>query len=369
MPAPPRHRPRVTPDRMVFAVDAMGGDHAPDAIIDGVGAALATHGDIAVTLWGDSPALKARAEALGLTSPHLSIAHAPDIVASDALPSRAVRTGRQSSMRLALNAVAEGKADCAISAGNTGALMAMALLALRPLPMVYRPAITTVLPNREGAGVILDLGANAEGPPESLVQFAVMGALYSQAVLGVDTPRIGLLNMGSEEVKGQDRIKAAHLLLNHAAADGVLPGRYVGFVEGNQINDGGADVFVTDGFTGNVALKTLEGTVQHYNHLLRQLFTSNLRAKLAYLLLKPSLKALKQKVDVRNYNGAMLIGVNGVVIKSHGSADAYSFSNAVRIARSLVERDILARIDAGLSTLQSAASQRLDGGEARTGDT
>jgi glycerol-3-phosphate acyltransferase PlsX len=325
---------------VVIALDVMGGDKAPEIVIEGADLALGRNPELRFLLFGDEarigpllagrPALRQAAE----------LHHTPDAVAADAKPSAALRQGRNSSMRLAIDAVQAGRAGAAVSAGNTGALMAMAMIVLKTLPGIDRPAIASVLPTKRTPVVFLDLGANSVCSAEMLFQFAVMGEVYARAVLGVAKPRVGLLNIGTEEVKGDGVVRSAAALVR----DSGLPIDYVGFVEGTGVTAGTVDVVVTDGFTGNVALKIAEGTASMFTHSLRQAFASSLRAKLAYLLARPALHGLRDRFDPRLYNGAMFLGVNGVVVKSHGGTDAVGFAAAIRAALDLISRGTNERI-------------------------
>ncbi|HYG88302.1 MAG TPA: phosphate acyltransferase PlsX [Azospirillum sp.] len=317
--------------RLTIALDAMGGDHAPDMVVAGADLARERFPDVQYLMYGDS----ARIEPLLSKHPALKavtqIVHTTDAIAGDAKPSVALRTGRQSSMRLAIDAVASGQAACVVSAGNTGALMAMAKFVLKTLPGIDRPAIASFFPTERGESVMLDLGANTECTTDNLVQFALMGSVFARTVLGLVEPTVGLLNIGSEEVKGHETIRTAAARLKEMP----FPGRFYGFVEGTDIAAGTTDVIVTDGFTGNVALKTAEGTAKLYAEFLRRTFQSSLMAKLGYLLARSAFTKLKQRADPRRYNGAMFLGLRGVCVKSHGGTDAIGFANAIGVAVNL----------------------------------
>jgi len=254
-------------------------------------------------------------------------------------------------MRLAIDAVAAGEADCVVSAGNTGALMAMAKLVLKTLPGIHRPAIATFLPTAIGESVMLDLGANIDCDAENLVQFAVMGAIFARTVLGLPDPSIGLLNVGAEELKGHEALRAAAQILRASP----LPGRFHGFVEGNDIPAGTVDVVVTDGFTGNVALKLAEGMGKLYAGFLRRTFQSSVMAGLGYALARGAFRKLQARVDPRRYNGAMFLGLNGVCVKSHGGTDAFGFANAIGVAADLVAQGLNERIGEELQRLSQGA--------------
>ena len=286
------------------------------------------------------------------------IHHTSELVTNEAKPSVALRTGRRSSMRLAIDAVAEGRADGIVSAGNTGALMAMAKFALKMLPGIDRPAIASFFPTQRGESVMLDLGANIECDADNLVQFALMGDAFARSVLGLLQPTVGLLNVGSEDLKGHEAVRSAATQLRAENS----PVKFHGFIEGNDIAAGTVDVIVTDGFTGNVALKTAEGTARLFSEFLRAAFKHSLLARLGYLLAADALKKMRERMDPRRYNGAMLLGLNGIAVKSHGGADALGFCNAIGVAVDMKingfvdqTRDELARLKAIQTAPQSAA--------------
>jgi len=256
------------------------------------------------------------------------IRHTDEAITNDQKVSSALRAGRNSSMRLAINAVGSGEAAGVISAGNTGALMAMAKVSLKTLPGIDRPAIAAVFPTRRSECVMLDLGANVECDSDNLFQFGVMGSVFARTVLGILKPSVGLLNVGTEEMKGNDAVRQAAVYLRESN----LPIQYHGFIEGDGIAKGVVDVIVTDGFTGNVALKTFEGTIGLYSDFLRKAFMSSFVSRIGYLLARHSLNKLRARVDPRRYNGAMFLGLNGIVIKSHGGTDAFGFANAIGVA-------------------------------------
>lgn len=314
--------------RLALALDAMGGDHAPDMVVAGASIAQKRFPQVNFLLFGDEERLRP----LLASTPNLrevaTIRHAEHAVRSDEKPSVALRTGRGSSMRLAINAVHDGAADGVVSAGNTGALMAMAKFVLKTMPGVDRPAMASFFPTLRGESVMLDLGANVQCDANNLVQFAIMGNVFARTVLGTLHPSIGLLNVGSEDQKGHEYVREAAAVLRSMP----LPGRFHGFVEGDDIAKGTVDVVVTDGFTGNVALKTLEGTAKLYATFLRETFRSSLLARLGYLLARPALNTLRARTDPRRYNGAIFLGLNGVAVKSHGGADALGFANAIGVA-------------------------------------
>jgi glycerol-3-phosphate acyltransferase PlsX len=271
-------------------------------------------------------------------------------------PSQALRSGRGSSMRLSIDAVHNGEAAAVVSAGNTGALMAMAKFVLKTMPGIDRPAIASFFPTLRSESVMLDLGANVQCDADNLVQFAVMGNVFARTVLGVREPTMGLLNVGSEELKGHDAVKVAHGILRQAT----LPGKFVGFVEGDDITRGTVDVIVTDGFTGNVALKSIEGAVKLYSHFLRQTFKSSWIAGIGYLLARPAMNALRARVDPRRYNGAIFMGLNGVCVKSHGGTDAFGFANAIGVAVDMVTNGATEKMRQDFAVLNAAAGAQAD---------
>jgi len=325
---------------MTIALDVMGGDNAPDIVIEGAASALTRMPGLRFLLFGDEPRIRPLLERHSSLAQAVDIRHTTEAIAGDMRPSAAIRHGRNSSMRLTIEAVRAGEAAAAVSAGNTGALMAISVYVLKTLPGIDRPAIASVLPSEQRPVVVLDLGANVDCSPTHLLQFAVMGEVYARAVLGVKEPSIGILNIGTEEMKGDSVVRKAAAMIR----DSGLPIAYAGFVEGTDVTEGKVDVVVTDGFTGNVALKIAEGTAQMYSRALRRAFESTLRARLGYLLARPALKRLKEKFDPRLYNGAMFLGINGVIVKSHGGTDALGFAAAVRAAAALVREGTNKRI-------------------------
>lgn len=342
--------------RITIAVDAMGGDEAPRMVVRGVRLAALRRPNVDFVLFGDEaalqPLMKRYRRALG---DRIRIVHTDQVVGAEDKPSVALRRGRKSSMGLAIDAVGAGEADAVISAGNTGALMAMARFALRMLPEIDRPAIAGVFPTRRGESVFLDLGANIECDADNLVDFAVMGAVFASTVLGRVDPTIGLLNVGFEELKGHDELRQAAARLREAEEP---PYVYHGFVEGDDLAKGTTDVIVTDGFTGNVALKTAEGVSRLYGDFLKRALRSSLRGRLGYLLARSAFQTLREKVDPRRHNGAMFLGVNGTVVKSHGGTDALGFATAIEVAVDMVHGDVNARMTEQLGRLHG--SQRVD---------
>jgi phosphate acyltransferase len=320
----------------------MSGDHGHETVVDAALLALDAHAAVELILVGDEATLRAdlqRRKREG--EPRLHIQHATEVVAMDESPSKAVRNKKDSSMRVAVNLVKQGRAQAAVSAGNTGALMATAKFVLKTLPGIDRPAIISAIPSVNGHVHMLDLGANAECSAEQLLQFAIMGSALVTATLGIERPRVALLNIGEEEIKGNDVIKQAAQLLAASKLN------YIGFVEGDGVFLRDIDVVVCDGFAGNIALKTGEGVARLIYHFIKEEFTRSLFTKLAAVMAMPALKALGGRMDPRNYNGASLAGLNGIVIKSHGSADAQAFATAIRVAVREVEQAVPQRI-AGL---------------------
>ena len=336
-----------------IAIDAMGGDVGPAAIVAGAARARRTDRTLSFHLYGDEALIRPEIARHPSVAEAIVVHHASDSIAASEKPSQAIRRARTTSMGMAINAVKEGTAHAALSAGNTGALMAMAKLALRTMPGIDRPALAALLPTLgEHDLVMLDLGANTECDAQNLVQFAVMGAAYARTALGVDSPCVKLLNIGTEELKGTDELKEAAAMLREAT---YLPFRFDGFTEGDQLSRGKVDVVVTDGFSGNIALKTAEGTARFVTDLLRRAFTSSLRSKAGFALSKPALHMLKVHLDPNNHNGAVFLGLNGLVIKSHGSATPKGVANAIGVAARLVRNEITRKIGEDLDTFRAHA--------------
>ncbi len=333
------------PRPTTIAIDAMGGDIGPDTCVP---AAVECAGDdLQVILVGQEAVLDARLKALGMRDhPCISIHHAPQTIAMDEPPSQALRFKKDSSMRIAINLVKQGDADACVSAGNTGALMATAKFVLKTLPAIHRPAICTTLPTVHGHVQVLDLGANVDSKAEHLLQFALMGSVLATAVDDLERPRVALLNIGEEEIKGNEQVKEAARLLAASSLN------YVGFVEGDGIYLDEVDVVVCDGFVGNVALKSSEGVSKLISHYMRLEFRRNWLTRLAGLAALPVLRALRQRIDPRRYNGASLLGLQGIVIKSHGRADTVAFANAIRKARRMIDNAVPHRIESHLSARQ-----------------
>ena len=331
-----------------LAIDAMGGDAAPEAVLDGLELAAERHPQARFLLVGDEARVGGALARRKRAARACSLRHAPEVISGDLKPTAALRM-RGSSMRVAIDAVAAGEAAGVVSAGNTGALMALAKIVIKTMPEIDRPALAAIGPSARGDVVLLDLGANVQCDARNLVEFAIMGDAFARVALGLTMPSIGLLNVGSEELKGDDRVRAAAEILR----DSHVGAQFRGFIEGHDIAAGTVDVVVTDGFTGNVALKTGEGALKLMRDLLRQVFTSSVPARLGYLLARPALDRLREWMDPRRYNGAILLGLNGVVVKSHGGTDALGFAHAVDVAMDMVTHGYNDRIRDGFDRLAS----------------
>lgn len=332
-----------------IAVDAMGGDVGVRIMMEGAALARRRHDRFRFLLVGDETRIKAALQ----NHPNLrgasEILHADDVVGGDEKPTQALRRARTTSMGLAINAVKSGDAGAAVSAGNTGALMAMSKLALRTMPGIDRPALAALMPTLgETNAIMLDLGANTECDSRNLVQFAIMGAAYARIALGVERPRVRLLNIGTEENKGTESLRDAAAQLRDAAG---LALSFDGYVEADKINRGDCDVIVTDGFSGNIALKAVEGAARFVGDLLKRSFMSSLRSKFGFLISRPATELLRHHLDPNNYNGAVFLGLNGVVVKSHGGASALGVANAVALTARLLEETLTDRIMADLVEL------------------
>ena len=322
-----------------IALDAMGGDHGAPVVVPAALEIIGSIPDVRLILVGDQHKLTEELNKHGAkVGGRLEIQHASQVVAMDESPALALRSKKDSSMRVAINQVKEGNAQACVSAGNTGALMATARFVLKMLPGIDRPAICTALPTMKGHTHMLDLGANIDSSADALYQYALMGSILSAAIDNIENPTIGLLNIGEEEIKGSEYIKEAARLISQSDMN------YYGFVEGDDIYKGTVDVVVCDGFVGNVALKASEGIARMVKHFLKEAFLSGWRGKVAALLAKPALKLFASRIDPAKYNGASLVGLQGIVIKSHGGADADSFANAIRVAIKEVDKNVPERI-------------------------
>ena len=345
-------------DSITIAVDAMGGDRAPAMVLHGADIALERHPGAQFLLFGDEARITPLLAKLPRLARAATVHHTDQVVLNDDKPSVALRSGRKSSMRLAIDAVADGRADCVVSAGNTGALMAMAKFVLKTLPGIDRPAIAALFPTRRGESVMLDLGANVECDSENLVQFAVMGDVFARTVLGLPQPIVGLLNVGSEDLKGNDAVRGANIRLR----SGMTPIRFHGFIEGDDIAAGTVDVIVTDGFTGNVTLKAIEGVAKLFGESLRASFRYSLSARIGYVFVRGALKKLAARLDPRRYNGAVFLGLAGIAVKSHGSTDAFGFANAIGVAVDLKLNGVLVKIIDELARVNAAPARAPSGG-------
>ncbi|KAA3627228.1 MAG: phosphate acyltransferase PlsX [Proteobacteria bacterium] len=333
---------------ITIALDAMGGDIGPSVVVPAAIKMLRANAAMRIILVGDETTVEAQFRDVPAdTRNRLSIRHTTERVDMDELPSHALRNKKDSSMRVAINLVKEGVADACVSAGNTGALMAIARFVLKTLPGIDRPAIITALPSLEGHTHVLDLGANVDLDAEHLVQLAIMGSVLSTAVDKTERPRVGLLNVGQEEIKGNEVVKEAAQLLSNT------PLNYIGFVEGDDIFKGGADVVVCDGFVGNVMLKSAEGVANMIAQFLKEGFTRGIYGRIAGALALPVLRRIGGRIDPRRYNGASLLGLQGTVIKSHGAADVVAFANAIRIAQLEVHHAVPQNISRKLEELFS----------------
>lgn len=340
-----------------IAVDAMGGDEGVRVMVEGAALARRRHDQFKFLLVGDEERIKN-----ALTNhPNLraasEILHAPDVISGEDKPSQALRRAKTTSMGMAIHAVKAGHAGAAVSSGNTGALMAISKLALRTMPGIDRPALAALLPTLGDSDVVmLDLGANTECDSRNLIQFAIMGAAYSRVVTDRDAPRVRLLNIGTEEIKGTDDVRLAANVLKGAAK--TLSISFDGFTEADKICRGDVDVVVTDGFSGNVTLKAVEGTARFVADLLRRSFASSTRSKIGFLISRPATELLKHHLDPNNHNGAVFLGLNGIVVKSHGSANAAGVANAVAVTARLLEANVTERIATDLARVGADGLRR-----------
>jgi glycerol-3-phosphate acyltransferase PlsX len=333
----------------ILAVDAMGGDHAPEAILAGLEIAAARHPGAKFLIFGDAARLEPIIAKTRRLKNQSVLRHAGDVVSGDMKPTIALRM-RDSSMRRAIDAVLNHEAAGVISAGNTGALLALSKIVLKTMKGIDRPAMAAIAPSARGDVVMLDLGLNVVYDSRNLVEFALMGEMFARVALGLPKPTFGLLNIGSEEGKGDEILRSAAQALRESP----IGAQFHGFVEGHDIAAGTVDVVVTDGFTGNVALKTGEGALKLVGDLLKRVFNSGPLAKAGYILARGGLQRLKEWMDPRRYNGAVLLGLNGVVVKSHGGADAQGFAHAVDVAMDMISNDFNSRIAEGLAAMDRA---------------
>ncbi|WP_296338707.1 phosphate acyltransferase PlsX [Reyranella sp.] len=338
--------------KVVLALDGMGGDQAPEVVVNGADIARERYPGASFLLFGDPARLKPLVDRRKGLAQALEIVPAEDAVSPDDKPSFALRRRRQSSMWLAVDAAAQGRADTVVSAGNTGALLAISMVAMRMLPGAHRPALASFMPTNRGETVMLDLGANLECDAENLAEFAVMGSVFAQVLLGLSEPAVGLLNVGSEELKGHEELRQAAMMLRREGS----PVSFHGFVEGNDIGVGKVDVVVTDGFTGNIALKAIEGTAKLYTGFVRDAFKTSTFAKIGYLFASGALVKMRKRVDPRRYNGGVFVGLDGICVKSHGGTDALGFAYAIGVAIDMVRYDYRSKLVEGLAKLHEVAS-------------
>ena len=338
-----------------IAIDAMGGDSGPAGMLAGAALAFERRDDLGFLLFGDEAAIRAELAAHPGLASISEIVHCDDVISGDDRPSQAIRRAKTTSMGQAIAAVKDGAAQAMVSGGNTGAMMAMAKLALRTMPGIDRPALAALLPTLGANDVVmLDLGANTDCDTRNLVEFAVMGAAYARVVLELERPRVQLLNIGTEELKGTDELKAAAGILRDSTH---LHLSFDGFVEGDKLSRGDVDVIVTDGFSGNIALKSLEGTARFVTDLLKRAFTSSVRSKIGFLISRPATELLRHHLDPNNHNGAVFLGLNGLVVKSHGGADTKGVANAIRVAARMVREDLTRKIAEDLAHVRERAPQ------------
>ena len=338
---------------LVIAVDAMGGDNAPRMVLRGANIARKRHPDAHFLFFGREAELKPHLDRLKKLRQVSTIVHCDDVVSDSAKPSTALRGARNTSMRRAIEAVRNEEAAGCVSAGNTGAMMALAKVILKTLPDIDRPAIASFFPTLKGESVMLDLGANVQCDAQNLVDFAVMGNVFARTVLGIVDPVTGLINVGAEERKGHEALWTARAQIQELD----LPGHFHGFIEGDDIAKGTADVIVTDGFTGNVALKSAEGTARLVSVYLQRTFKSSVFAQVGYLFARRAMHKLRKRTDPRRYNGAMFLGLNGITVKSHGGTDALGFANAIGLTADMARQGFLDRMKSDLSKINRNATQ------------
>lgn len=330
---------------IIIALDAMGGDHGAPVVLQGAAEALAARSELRFVLFGDETVIMAELDGMTALKARSVVHHTDVAIAMDDKPSQAIRRGRKtSSMWQAIDSVKQGESHAAVSAGNTGALMAMAKVLLKTTEGVSRPAIAGMWPTLKGRSIVLDMGATVGADADQLVSNAIMGAAMARCLFGIRRPMVGLLNIGVEEMKGVEAVREAGALLREAE----LPLKYEGFVEGTDIGTGKVDVIVTEGFSGNIALKTAEGTAQQIVAVLREEMSRTLVSKIAALFAKGAFSRLKKRLDPRTYNGGVFLGLNGVVVKSHGNTDSFGFSSAIHVAADMVANDLVDRIDRGM---------------------
>lgn len=353
--------------KTVISIDAMGGDLGPAAVVAGMAKSAAKNPDIHFIVHGDKPELEKLIEKRRIAD-RCEIRHAEDVVTMDAKPTHVMRHGKSTSMWSAIEAVRAGDATVCVSCGNTGALMAVSMIRLRKVPGVNRPAIACLWPSRNPSGfnVMLDVGADIRADQDDLLQYALMGLSYARNGFGIARPRIGLLNVGTEDHKGRAELKVAHEMIEAAAEANDFD--YVGFVEGGDIPSDRVDVIVTDGFTGNVALKTAEGTANFISDSLRAAFKYSPLSRIAALFSYPTLQRLKKRIDPRRVNGGVFLGLNGTVVKSHGSADATGISAAIKLAVQLAQSGFSEKLAARVASASDAGQIAEPGAQVRDGE-
>lgn len=340
----------------MIALDAMGGDFGPEVIVPGAAISLTRHPNLRFKLFGDQTRIEAELRKHPHLAEHSNVVHTDAAISMDEKPSQAVRQGRSSSMWLAIQSVADGDSDVVISAGNTGALMAMSKLVLRPISDIERPAIAALWPTVRNECIVLDVGANIGASAAQLCDFALMGAAMARALFHIDKPSVGLLNVGSEEIKGAEEVKQAHAILREMDK---LPIDYRGFVEGDEIGQGRVDVVVVEGFAGNIALKTAEGTARQISQYLRDAMSRSVMSRIGAFLAQGGFRTLKDKMDPRRANGGTFLGLNGLAVKSHGGTDALGFASAVDIGQDMVESGLVARLRADLHDFHERMPSKL----------
>lgn len=357
----------TAPKRIVISVDAMGGDRGPAAVVAGLVDSMVQHPRMDAILHGDQAILRPLVARHPEVAPRITLRHAERVVTMDDKPAQVMRHGMGTSMFAAIDAVRDGEAQAAVSCGNTGALMAVSMLRLRKLPGLNRPAIASLFPTPTPGkmNVMLDMGADVKADAGDLLQYAFMGASYARNGLAITRPRVGLLNVGTEDHKGRAELQEAHALMDQRAEVGSFD--YVGFVEGTDILSDRVDVIVTDGFTGNIALKAIEGTARTVAELLRQSLTSTLLAKLGALLARGALGRLQRRIDPRRVNGGVFLGLNGTVVKSHGSADPTGVAAAIGLAFQLAEAGFIERLAARVASAEGAGQDAAQGGPGSLG--
>lgn len=338
---------------LVISLDAMGGDHAPEIVIEGASIARERVPNLKFLIYGDETKIVPLLTRFPILKNCCEVFHTDKTISADERPSQALRRGRDSSMGQSIQAVKDDKACAAVLAGNTGAQMALAKFILRTMEGIDRPALASLIPTSRGESVMLDLGANVECDENNLVQFAIMGAAFARTVLGVVKPTVAILNVGVEELKGSDVIKEADRMLRESN----IPMDYKGFTEGHGLGGGEVDVVVTDGFTGNIALKTAEGTAKMIANLLKRSLTESIMSKIGALFASSSLQSLKNHLDPNNHNGAVFMGLNGLVIKSHGGASARGFAAAIGVAVDMAENDLAGKITRDLTNFKNTIEE------------